>query len=319
MRRVVLVICVTLLTLSGGAQAALAQEVAGAVRNDQGGAEQSLAAEQNVLVMLCLESGDITVRGWERSEVRARAGEGQRVALRRMDEARERPATNITVHAFAEGSNATRGGCRGFGRVELDVPRGASVNLRTSSGNIILADIAEAHVQTASGNIEARGLTRMLKAATVSGDLTVRDSVGGLRLNAVSGAVEVANARPANATDALELQSVSGEIDLRGIGHARVKISTVTGSANLTGPLVAGGRYDFNTTTGTIALALAGNASFRLSATIAHGGDVVTDFPLQESAAGGLHGVRRLSGTHGGGDATINFQAFSGTLHLRRR
>ncbi len=319
MKRVVLNIFAALLTLSLGAAAALAQEAASATRSAQGGAEQTLAAEQNVLVMLCLESGDITVRGWERSEVRARAGEGQLITLRRMDEARERPATNITVHAFAEGSNATRGGCRGFGRVELDVPRGASVNLRTSSGNIVLSNVAEAHVQTASGNIEARGLSRMLKAATVSGDLTVRDSAGGLHLNAVSGSVEVANVRPASPSDLLELQSVSGEMDLRGIGHARVRIATVTGSASLMGPLVAGGRYDFNTTTGTIALALAGDASFRLTATIAHGGDVMTDFPLQESGGSATQGVRRISGTHGGGDATINFQAFSGTLQLRRR
>src|SRR4051812_24054544 len=66
--------------------------------DDEGVTEQTLAADPAVTVTLCLESGGITVRGWERKEVHARNASGGQIELRRADAPTgSAPATRVEV------------------------------------------------------------------------------------------------------------------------------------------------------------------------------------------------------------------------------
>src|SRR5438132_11415231 len=47
--------------------------------------EQSVPADPNVRVSLCVTSGDVNVRGWDKNEVLARSDDGVQIELRRSD------------------------------------------------------------------------------------------------------------------------------------------------------------------------------------------------------------------------------------------
>ena len=104
------------------------------------------------------------------------------------------------------------------------------------------------------------------------------------------------------------------------VSHMRVKGTNVSGELALEGPLARGGRYDFNSASGSVTLALAPDESFRLEATISQGGDIISDFPQMRPTHNDAMGfTRRVTGVNGAGDATITFRGFSSTLRLRRR
>ncbi len=322
--------------------------------------ERTVAAENNVTVSLCLASGDITVRGWDRREVRARSTNAERMDLRRLDNTKDpSPATRIVVLTSdpADGNRQRPGECQAFSDVELDVPHGAILQLSTRDGNIQVNDVAEAHAQTLSGDVHLQRIAKTVEAESISGNVSLKDSGGRVVLHSISGNVEAKDVRPLDANDDFEARSVSGDVSLERIGHTRVEVNTVSGSADMDGPLARGGRYDFKTMSGDVTIVLPSDASFQVSAVVAQGGEIMTDFPLSIAGdsvqsdrdrpavpsaavppvppvppAASVPPVRppappapfpfrkrRLTGTYGSGDATINLASFSGTLHLRRK
>lgn len=319
--------------------------------------ERTVTAENNVTVSLCLASGDITVRGWDRREVRARSTNAERMELRRLDNTKDpSPVTRIVVLTSdqADGNRQRPGECQAFSDVELDVPHGAILQLSTRDGNVQVTDVAETHAQTLSGDIHLQRVAKTVEAESISGNVSLKDSAGRVVLHSISGSVEAKDVRPLDANDDFEARSVSGDVFLERVGHTRVEVNTVSGSADMNGPLARGGRYDFKTMSGDVTLVLPPDASFQVSAVVAQGGEIMTDFPLNIAgdsvrsdrpaappavvppmpAAPPAASVppapaappapfpfrkRRLTGTYGSGDATINLASFSGTLHLRRK
>jgi hypothetical protein len=202
-------------------------------------------------------------------------------------------------------------------------------------------------------------------------------------LGSVSGSVEATNVRSLTAGDDFDAGTVSGDVMLESVGHAQVHAKSVSGSVNMNGPLVHGGRYDFKTMSGDVTLSLPADSSFKVNAKVAHGGDIISDFTITPTADTTQsrkdsvsvttstttstitssstststsvatapspptppspstaprpapaprvsvviaptpmpdgHGVERLNGIFGSGDATLNLASFSGTVHLRRR
>ena len=81
------------------------------------------------------------------------------------------PATRLEV-LISDSPRQTRfniNDCRGTGDVELEVPRGATVYVKTREGDIEISDVAEVHAETSSGNI-ACALGEFTEATSVSGD-----------------------------------------------------------------------------------------------------------------------------------------------------
>ncbi|HEV3468901.1 MAG TPA: DUF4097 family beta strand repeat-containing protein [Pyrinomonadaceae bacterium] len=304
--------------------------------------ERRADADPAVAVSLCISSGDVVVRGWDRREVRARAAERGALAL---DTAGQAPARRVEVLVNEAGEGELLPGhCGLTSGLELSVPRGASVNLRVHDGNVEVSDVAELTVNNLSGDVAARGVSRSVEAVTMSGDISLADSKGRARLRAVSGSVEATNVAPLAAGDSFEASSTSGDVSLSGVRHARVSGSTISGSVRASGPLARGGSYDFKTISGDVTLALPADASFRLNAKVVLSGEIITDFPIRATPVspngegpptppapptGGPKPPRRvhseepqatrLVGTVGTGDAAVTLTSFSGTLHLKRQ
>jgi hypothetical protein len=314
--------------------------------------EQTVAVEPNVIVSLCIASGSITVRGWERNEVQASSSDAEAIELRRATASATGPASRIEVLIAdqADGPRARAGSCGAFSDIELNVPRGAIVQLQTRDGDINVAEVAEARVETQNGDIDLQKVSRLVEARCLSGDISLKDSSGRVVMGSVSGSVEATNVRSITAGDDFDAGTVSGDVMLDRVSHAQVHAKSVSGSLNMTGPLAHGGRYDFKTMSGDVTLALPADSSFKVNAKVAHGGEIISDFPITptedatQPRSGRMspppppnsspsaedcctptpplpdsHGTERLNGIFGTGDATLNLASFSGTVHLRRR
>jgi putative adhesin len=310
--------------------------------------ERAVAADRNVAVSVCLVSGDIKVHGWDRNEVRARSNDVHAIEFRRAIGARESdPAREITV-LLSDMRPQRSGPCSADADIELDVPRGAIVRLQTRDGNIQVVDVSVVTANAQSGDLDLQGIKRSVEAGTIGGDISLRNSNGPINLHSVGGSIEAHGVGPAAAGDVFEASTVGGDITLEKIGSVKVKAKTVGGSLSLSGALAGGARYEFKTLSGDINFALPSDSSFRLDATLSQGGELVTEFPLRvitESKGpssqysvrsappaksdlmidpdvlikGSDHGVQRISGVYGTGDALITASSFSGAINLRKK
>lgn len=314
------------------AEEAASAEDASEAEEPHGAAERRVSAAPDVVVELSLESGDVVVQGWDRSEVRAFSADAKRVELRHADSAaapapaagRQGSAANVrrvSVHVGNSEDGRLHSGESGSGNVELNVPRGATVILNIQSGDVYVSGVAEARIDGASGDIDVSRVSRAVDVNCFSGNVHLDDAQGPVRLRSLSGEVTASNARPLSPRDDLQVNSTSGDITLVGVTHARVVAKTVSGGVSFEGPLAAGGTYDLRTTNGDVTLLLPANSSFKINARVITGGEIITDFLVKAATVAGSPKPEmqtRLSGTVGGGDADINLSSFNGTVHLRK-
>jgi hypothetical protein len=246
--------------------------------------ERTSAADGQAVVSLCLSSGDVLVRGWERAEVRARA-EG--VGNVRLLTPNVQPAPRVEVLVSDDEENEPDSGdCGTAEQVELMVPRGATINVRTHNGHIDVSDVADARVEALSGDVDLRRITKGVTVSCLSGDVSLTDASGPVRLVTVSGSVEARNARPLAAGDDFEAKSTSGEVTVENVRHSQVTGATVSGSLLYTGALARGGAYDFRTISGDVTMEIPSDSSFSLHARVVVSGDIDTDFPVRMITVG---------------------------------
>jgi hypothetical protein len=244
--------------------------------------ERSIAALPNVAVSLCVDSGNVTVRGWDKNEVFARSSEVGRIELKGAQSGM--PSTGaakvlvwlVDKHVGAE----EKGGCDAFGDVELMVPHGAALYLQTGDGTIDVSDVASIFARSETGDILIKKATRSVEAVSFSGEIAVANSTGRIAMKSVSGVLTAANLRPTDQSDCFEASTISGDIELEGVDHQLVTVKTANGKIDFSGPLAHQGRYTFNTTSSDVTLSLPESASFRLNARVARDREVVSDFPL---------------------------------------
>ncbi len=249
--------------------------------------ERSTPAESSVVVSLCVMSGNITVRGWDKNEVQAKSGDAVQIELKRAEEpasaAKAKKIEVVVINkgeepAKPEGSKATT--CQAYSDVELNVPHGATVLVQTRDGNIDIAEIASAYAGTQNGDITVEQISRSIEVGSIGGSVCIKDSTGRVSATTAGGPVEAVNVKPAEPEDVFEVVTISGDITLEQVTHKQLNTKTVSGNMSLTGPLAAAGRYGFNSFSGDVTLALPADASFRLNAKISQDGDIITDFPL---------------------------------------
>lgn len=245
--------------------------------------QQTVAVEPNVIVSLCIASGSINVKGWERNEVQARSEDAEKIELRRASASSTGPAARIEVLVSdpADGPRGPEfGSCNAFSDVELSVPRGAIVQLQTRDGDITITDVAEARVEAQSGDIILQRISKLVEARALSGDIVLKDSSGRVQLGSVSGSVEATNISSTSPGDDFEAGTVSGDVILKGVAQSQVHAKSVSGSLNMTGALARGGRYDFKTMSGDVTLNMPGDSSFKVNAKVSRGGEIISDFPI---------------------------------------
>lgn len=238
---------------------------------------RTIATTANVAVKVCVTSGSITVHGWERNEVRARSTDVAEIEFQHDGE----PANKLQllIADKAQGTGRTTS-CLSFSDVEMNVPRGATVQLQTRDGDIKVADVSTAYVSTQSGDVTIERVSKAVDAATMGGVISLKDSSGGFNLHSVGGNIEASGVRPSEASDVFDARSLGGDIVLDQVAHARLNARSLNGSLSMTGRLAHDGHYDFNTISGDVTLVLPADSSFKISARLSQKAEVITDFPI---------------------------------------
>ncbi len=244
--------------------------------------QRTIAADPTVTVSICVMSGNISVRGWDKNEVSARSADASQIEMRRKD-APGQSGQAMRVEVFVvdqEDSERVKENCQASSDLEVSVPRRAAVHVQTRDGNISIAEVGMAFAGTQNGDISIERVSRAVEVGSVGGSICVKDSTGRASVTTIGGGIDVANVRPVDSEDVFEVVSVSGDLVLDEVSHALLKARTVSGNVHLTGPLARGGRYGFQTMSGDVTLALPGDSSFNLSAKVSQDGEIISDFPL---------------------------------------
>ncbi len=251
--------------------------------------ERSVAVSPEFTVTLCVASGKLTVRGWDKNELRVRSMGAGQIELRRLDKTKDVtiPASRIDVMVYDAASKiSTKSAvvvvdCQALADVEMDVPVGAKVQVQTRDGDINIAGVAGAYAGSQNGNIEIARATKEVEAGSIGGSISLRDSSGRINLSSAGGIVEVVNVKASGTDDTFEVGTVSGDIQLQHVSNPKVIAKTVNGTLTMTGPLARSGHYAFTNMTGDVILALPHDASFQLNAKVSEKRDIVSDFQLK--------------------------------------
>jgi DUF4097 and DUF4098 domain-containing protein YvlB len=131
-------------------------------------------------------------------------------------------------------------------RMTIDVPRGTGVDVRTASADVTLAgDLGPTRVRTASGNLRA-ALVAELDVSTASGDIRVQGVGHDTSATSVSGALEVnevggrltattasGDVRVRHLTGDVEIGTTSGDVRIDHFDGSEASIRSVSGDVEL--------------------------------------------------------------------------------------
>jgi hypothetical protein len=257
-------------------------------------------------------SGRIEVRTWDKPEVRITGSLGKGVEKLLI----EGDSRSLTIEVkYPEG----RGGW-GWGdshRVEPTVlevmlPRRAEVEVEAVSANVDVDGVRgrRLEVDNVSGDVDVTGSAPGEAAfENVSGDLDLWLDTDELSIESVSGDVNAHGA----ITGEVTMESVSGQLELAARRVRRLKVSTVSGDADLRLGLVAGGRIDAESLSGNVSLAVPAGTGAQLSLE-SFSGDI-------RSSVGHVHEEEHGPGSTldaklGDGDGRIHLESFSGDLRV---
>ncbi|HYV81908.1 MAG TPA: DUF4097 family beta strand repeat-containing protein [Pyrinomonadaceae bacterium] len=304
-----------------------------------GKTERSLTVDPQAIVTLCVASGTLTVRGWDKNEIHVRSVDAAQLDFKRIDRVKDpsKPATRIDVMVWdkANLSHPDRD-CQAVASVEMDMPAGATVQVQTRDGDITITGVAGVVAGSQNGDIMIDHVTRMVEAGSLGGSIYLKDSSGRVNLSSAGGGVEVTNVKPSDDEDTFEVGTVSGDIQLNRVSNQKVTAKTTNGTVTMTGPLAKSGLYNFQNMTGDLILAIPHDASFRLNAKVfSERQNFVSDFALKyltdppppppakprtpaPESVSSQYVFRRVSAVYGTGDATISIASFGGTVRLKK-
>ncbi len=259
-------------------------------------------------------AGSVTVRGWDRSEVRVTGTLGRDVEAVDVDGSGSR--VSIRVRHPRRSGNWRGGGTE----LEIRMPAGARLRAETVSADIDVEGVnGRLDLESVSGDVDIRGAGGAVRAESVSGTVQFEGTSRDLSLEAVSGDVIVSGVDGA----VVRAGSVSGDVDIRGGTFSEGRFETVSGSVSFTGQLAREGRFEFESHSGRVLLELTGrvNATFDLET---FSGDI-------RGTVEGVNVAEQMERTSrwtpgkegrfsvGDGSASVDASSFSGTVEIRHR
>ena len=248
------------------------------LRDAAGALDTTVAFDTRGTITVTCPQGAVIVIGSDRNEIKVRA-RTENGAIR---------FTSNGMRATLEPASGR--GCND-GRFEVTVPVGARVSARSWSGSV-----------------SAKGVHGDLETRTQSADIDIRDA-GRVDVESLSGDVTIQGVNGES-----QIHTVSGDIDLRDVVAKQIRTHTTSGDVSFTGQILPDGRYEYNTHSGEIRLALPGDVGAQLSIGTFSGG-IESDFPITLQADR-THENKRLSFTLGQGSARIIAETFSGDITL---
>jgi DUF4097 and DUF4098 domain-containing protein YvlB len=270
-------------------------------RESAGSLDTTVAFDARGTLTVTCPGGEVIVTGGDRNELRVHAR-----------------TENGGIRFTSNGTRATLEPMSGRGcsdgRFEVAVPVGTRVSANSWSGSVTVRGVrGELEAHTQSGDIDVRDAGARLDVESLSGNVTIAGVAGESSIHTVSGDVQLSGAR-----GNVEIETVSGDLQLRDVAAHEIRTHTTSGDLTFDGQILDAGRYEFNTHSGGVRLALPANVGAQLSVSTFSGG-IDSEFPM--TLRPGEHGIgaaqaKRLDFSLGQGTARIVAETFSGDITL---
>ena len=262
--------------------------------------DTTVALSRNGTVDLSLISGEIVVTSWDRNEVRVRAT-SERGILR----------FDVSPSRVTLGVRSDRGDM-GDTHYDVTMPATARLVAQGVSGDISASGGGDVEAHSVSGSVEVTNASGRVTIESVSGDASAQRVGSGVRASTVSGELTLSDVR-----GDVDASTVSGDIILDGVTSSFVRSSSTSGDVHFAGSLDPNGRYEFESHSGDIEIAVPSAGATLDVRTFS--GDIESDYPmtlLPGSREGGRGNGMKF--TIGGGGARISAQSFSGDITIQR-
>lgn len=285
-------------------------------------AEKSIATDAKVNISLCVSEGKIKINGWERSEVRAFVSEGSEVGFKVLQKSRQNDnPVWIKVLGFdpAKTEGIVRAGeCLSGEDIELDVPRNATVNIKSRASETVISSVAKVSVENVGGDIFLSDIAQGIVAKTHEGDVTVEKSGGSISLSSIIGNILAFDVNPSEIGDIFKAKTSNGAIVLQKVEHRQMDVDSNSGSIKFDGEFLGGGQYKFGTQNGSIMLTIPPTSSCKVNALYGYG-SFNTEIPMQDVVKPPDAKVQSLSGVIGKGDATVTLRTYTGAILIKKQ
>ncbi len=288
--------------------------------NGETSAEKSIVVDAKVNVSLCVAEGNLKINGWERNEIRAFVANGSDVGFKIQEKNKQNNVVWLMVTGSDSAKNKTVNGeeCLSGETIELDVPRGAVVNVKGNSRETSVESVRKATVKIVGGNIFLNNIEQGIHATTYEGDVTVENSGGAITLETANGNIVAFGVAPSEIGDIFKAKSSSGAITLQKIEHRQTEINSNSGSIRFHGGFQNGGQYIFQTQNGTISLAIPEKSSFKINASYGFGA-FNSAIKLENIIKNNANRAQSLSAILGTGDANVNLTTYSGAIRIKKQ
>ena len=224
---------------------------------------------------------------------------------------------------------------RNSGAMEVTVPGWARVEVSSIGGNLTFTGSPDQlHAETVNGFIHMTGGSGRVELETVAGGVVVTDFHGThLAIDSTGEDVSVTNA-----SGALEVDNVNGDVILRGIRANTVSASSINGVVQFEGVLAPTGTYEFSSQNRDITLWLPADVSARMRISTMNG-ELTTQIPAttngmtvdgrtpppDKGKGKGKQGdqndgdERTFTVVYGSGAARVSIDAFNGNIVVKKR
>jgi DUF4097 and DUF4098 domain-containing protein YvlB len=197
--------------------------------------------------------------------------------------------------------------------LEIKVPAGSRLEVDTVSADIGVDMVTgPVRLESVSGRVEVAGGPREFEAKTVSGGIEIAAANAPGRASSVSGTVVLKGVK-----GSVEASSVSGAVTVTGDAVSRAELQTTSGDIRFDASLAGNGRLDAKTMSGTVDLRLPAATAADFDVTT-FSGDIVNEFGPEARRASEYGPGKELSFSTGAG-ARVVAKSFSGSVHLRKR
>lgn len=196
----------------------------------------------------------------------------------------------------------------------IAAPRNARLTIKSISGDVTVRDISGVlTLESTSGSIRLTNVGRVA-AKSISGNVEAVDTKieGSLEAGTISGSVRLLRTHVTR----VDATTVSGGVTFEDVTSDNLGGQSISGPVTFAGDLSANGRYELSSHSGPVRVALTGKVGFQVEAT-SFSGSINTEFPLTLNGQGGRG--RTLRATYGNGAATLDLNAFSGSIVITKR
>jgi DUF4097 and DUF4098 domain-containing protein YvlB len=261
--------------------------------------DTTFAVAQGTRLKVENQGGDISVKGWDRNQVRVQASHSRRT---RVDIRLSGAVLSLEAEAERGPANMVD--------YEITIPAWMALDLEGMYAMVTIEGTrAPISVETLEGDITVKGGAELVKLTTVQGRVSVSGARGRIEINSVSEDIE-----GSDLSGDIIAESVSGDISLRRIDAKSVEVQTVSGELLFDGRIVDGARYSLLTHSGDIAVTVSEGSNATISTAIGSG-EVSASFSLPASDRPGR---RRQVFRLGTGSAAVDLETFSGDVVLLR-